>query len=173
MNPVEERIWEVIKITPEKWQQRPYGDAGGGFWAVGLIGRLRSVRGNSKLFAIRSFTNGYKKKGVRKINVDGHEFRWRATGNDGWITLVLWPSENEESKLIGQLGYHSRMVPKGDGCYSAINQIVITNRLVREILLHVGVPTVLKNKGQINIGEIEKICALGNAIRGKYGAGNQ
>ena len=33
------RLWEAVRIQPEKWQQRPYGDAGGGFWVVGLIGR--------------------------------------------------------------------------------------------------------------------------------------
>ena len=33
-------FWETIRIDPEKWQQHPYGDEGGGFWAVGLIGRM-------------------------------------------------------------------------------------------------------------------------------------
>ena len=32
-------FWESIKIDPEKWQQHPYGDQGGGFWAVGVLGR--------------------------------------------------------------------------------------------------------------------------------------
>lgn len=33
------RLWEAIRIEPQKWQQQPYGDSGGGFWAVGLIGQ--------------------------------------------------------------------------------------------------------------------------------------
>lgn len=33
------RLWDAIRIEPEKWRQHPYGDEGGGFWAVGLIGR--------------------------------------------------------------------------------------------------------------------------------------
>ena len=33
------RLWDAIRIDPEKWQQHPYGDAGGGFWTVALIGR--------------------------------------------------------------------------------------------------------------------------------------
>jgi hypothetical protein len=32
------RFWEVIRIIPEKWIQHPYGDAGSGFWVVGIIG---------------------------------------------------------------------------------------------------------------------------------------
>lgn len=39
MNPVQERVWEVVKIIPDRWQQHPYGDVGGGFWAVAIIGR--------------------------------------------------------------------------------------------------------------------------------------
>jgi hypothetical protein len=38
MNQAEARLWEAIRIQPEKWQQHPYGDQGGGFWVVGIIG---------------------------------------------------------------------------------------------------------------------------------------
>lgn len=33
------RLWDVIRIPPEKWDQHPYGDPGHGFWVVGLVGR--------------------------------------------------------------------------------------------------------------------------------------
>jgi hypothetical protein len=39
MSPSQLRLWEAIRIDPEKWQQRPYGDPGGGFWAVAIVGR--------------------------------------------------------------------------------------------------------------------------------------
>ncbi|MDC6169482.1 hypothetical protein [Paucibacter sp. XJ19-41] len=32
------RLWEAIRIEPVKWQQHPYGDQGGGFWVVAIIG---------------------------------------------------------------------------------------------------------------------------------------
>src|SRR5579872_1705247 len=38
MNAMQRKLWEVICITPEKWQQDPYGKKGGGFWVVALIG---------------------------------------------------------------------------------------------------------------------------------------
>ena len=38
MNEQQRRFWEVIRITPEKWQQDPFGKEGGGFWAVALVG---------------------------------------------------------------------------------------------------------------------------------------
>ncbi len=33
------RIWEAIRIEPQKWASHPYGDLGGGFWAVALLGQ--------------------------------------------------------------------------------------------------------------------------------------
>jgi hypothetical protein len=39
MTPVQQRLWSLIRIQPEKWQQDPYGEEGKGFWVVGLIGR--------------------------------------------------------------------------------------------------------------------------------------
>jgi len=39
MTRAQQRLWNAIRINPEKWQQHPYGDAGGGFWTVGLVGR--------------------------------------------------------------------------------------------------------------------------------------
>ena len=38
MNAEQSRLWAVLKITPSKWQQSPWGDAGQGFWVVGLVG---------------------------------------------------------------------------------------------------------------------------------------
>lgn len=34
----EERLWDLVKIEPAKWQEPTYGRGGGGFWVVGLIG---------------------------------------------------------------------------------------------------------------------------------------
>ena len=38
MNPLERRFWDAICITPEKWSLKPYGDLGGGFWVVAILG---------------------------------------------------------------------------------------------------------------------------------------
>ncbi|MGB0065343.1 MAG: hypothetical protein WBP85_12925 [Terracidiphilus sp.] len=39
MSVPERRFWDSISIPPEKWHQHLYGNSGGGFWAVGVIGR--------------------------------------------------------------------------------------------------------------------------------------
>ncbi len=38
MDPEVGRFWDAIKLPPQKWNLSPYGDLGGGFWVVGLIG---------------------------------------------------------------------------------------------------------------------------------------
>jgi len=38
MSQTQKRLWDVIKITPEKWDQNPWGAPGNGFWAVAIIG---------------------------------------------------------------------------------------------------------------------------------------
>ncbi len=39
MSPELFRLWQAIRVAPEKWQQQPYGEQGGGFWVVALIGK--------------------------------------------------------------------------------------------------------------------------------------
>ncbi len=39
MSPSHLRLWQALRIEPEKWQQHPYGDSGGGFWVVAIVGR--------------------------------------------------------------------------------------------------------------------------------------
>lgn len=109
------------------------------------------------------------KKGSRKIVVDNHEFRWRATGSDDWISIVIWPVENENSRLVGSSGYHSNIVKVNEGHYSATDQAVITNRVIRKIIMHFGIDAILKNSSQWNIEEIEKFFNSDNVIRSKYG----
>ncbi len=31
-------FWQLIKISPEKWSEKGYGDEGGGFWVVAICG---------------------------------------------------------------------------------------------------------------------------------------
>ena len=38
MSIAQRKLWEVIKVSPQKWQQEPYGDEGEGFWVVAIFG---------------------------------------------------------------------------------------------------------------------------------------
>lgn len=39
MDATERRLWRLVAIPFEKWALPPWGDLGGRFWVVGLIGR--------------------------------------------------------------------------------------------------------------------------------------
>ena len=38
MSPGCRKLWDYIKIKPQKWKLSPLGDEGGGFWVVAVIG---------------------------------------------------------------------------------------------------------------------------------------
>ena len=39
MEPAVRAFWDRIGIVPQKWQLPPWGDEGGGFWVVALLGQ--------------------------------------------------------------------------------------------------------------------------------------
>jgi hypothetical protein len=39
MEPPARSLWSLIRIRPAKWRLSPWGDEGGGFWAVGILGQ--------------------------------------------------------------------------------------------------------------------------------------
>lgn len=74
-------------------------------------------------------------KGSRRIVVNGIEYRWRATGNDGFIGVGIWPLNNIGPYIGGNLRYHETRLGCSDGSFrSAGDQIVITNRIIRRII---------------------------------------
>lgn len=76
-------------------------------------------------------------KGSRRIEVQGVEYRWRATGDDGSIVVGIWPVNNIGAYIQGTFAYHETWVDNGDGSRtSARDQIVITARIVQRIIEH-------------------------------------
>ncbi|MBA4182238.1 MAG: hypothetical protein C0506_16770 [Anaerolinea sp.] len=39
MSVAQARLWNAVRVQPQRWQQDPYGIEGNGFWVVGLIGK--------------------------------------------------------------------------------------------------------------------------------------
>lgn len=39
MPPAVGRFWHLIRVRPVKWDLPPWGDEGGGFWVVAILGR--------------------------------------------------------------------------------------------------------------------------------------
>jgi len=105
------------------------------------------------------------KKRSRKIIIENEEFCWRATGSDDSITVIIWPVVNDSSRLVGSIDYHHNWVETKEGHHSSTSQLIVTNRIIKEIILHFGVQEIIKNYGQLNIGKIENIYNVENAVR--------
>jgi len=80
------------------------------------------------------------KANSRNIVVNTVHYRWRATGNDGYISFTIWPDSDSGPTITGNLSYGETVGPpqeNGNGLiyHSLGNQIVITNRIIRKIIL--------------------------------------
>src|SRR5262245_17760400 len=75
----------------------------------------------------------------RHIIVNDVAYRWVALGRDGYIEVVIWPADpvsHPSGKISGTFEYHHVRVPDESGGWRLQHQIVITNRIIRRILLH-------------------------------------
>lgn len=109
-------------------------------------------------------------KGSRRIVVGAVEYRWRATGNDGYIAIGIWPTNNIGPYLQGNLRYHETWLDNGDGSRSSAgNQIVITNRIIRRIIEYAitvhGYDSQVPGK-ELNLRGLEDVVKWDDAIRG-------
>jgi hypothetical protein len=95
MSPELRRLWQAIRIAPEKWKQLPYGEQGAGFWAVALIGRTVIWYNDIEEGFNRSRYSAYGTIEDYWCNQDELELtvRWLADALGRGTDLVLLPSK--------------------------------------------------------------------------------
>jgi hypothetical protein len=116
-------------------------------------------------------------KGSQRIMVREMEYRWRATGDDGYISIGIWPTNNVGPYIRGTLGYHETWVDNGDGSRSSTgDQIVVTNRLIRRIIDHAitahHYDPHVKGK-ELNLRVLDEVIRWDDAVRAAPGRGNR
>lgn len=111
-------------------------------------------------------------KGSRRIVVRDVEYRWRAKGNDGYISISIWPTNHTGPFIQGNLRYHETLIENGEGnWYSAGNQIIIMNRIIRRIIDHA-----IKNYGynprerghEVNLKVLDSVVKWDDAERREF-----
>jgi hypothetical protein len=112
-------------------------------------------------------------KGSRKIMVGDIEYRWRARGDDGYISIGIWPANNTGPYIGGNLRYHESWIDHGNGIRSSAgNQIVVTNRIIRRIIEHVisaqGCNPQVQGK-ELNLTVLYDVVECDDAVRGTSG----
>ena len=111
-------------------------------------------------------------KGRRRIVVNECEYRWRATGDDGFIVIGIWPANNIGSYVTGTVRYHETWIPRGDGSSSSAgDQVVVTNRLIRRVIEHAtaahGYDPTMKGP-QLNLYSLDNLISLTDAVRASH-----
>lgn len=111
-------------------------------------------------------------KGSRRIVVRGAEYRWRATGDDGYISVGIWPSNNIGPYIQGDFKYHETWIDNGDGSLSsAKDQILITARIVRRIIEHAITNhhyDPLAKGAELNLKVLDEVIPWEDAIRATH-----
>lgn len=109
-------------------------------------------------------------KGSRRIVVRNVEYRWRATGNDGYISIGMWPTNHVGAYIHGNLEYHETWIDAGQGRRSSAgDQIVVTSRIIRRIIEHAidnhGYNPNFKSK-ELNLTVLDEVIRWDDAVRG-------
>ena len=108
------------------------------------------------------------KKGSHQINVNEVHYRWRATGADQVIDVTIWPTNALGPSIHACLNYHETWKP-GPGYWSNVgDQIVVTNRIVRQIITYAQMERGYDpmTKGQVlALGNVDSSIQWQSAIR--------
>jgi hypothetical protein len=102
--------------------------------------------------------------------VRGVEYRWRATGDDGYISIGIWPANNTGPYIRGNLRYHETWIDNGDGSTSSAgDQIVVTSRIISRVIEHAMAvhdydPRVLSK--ELNLEVLDDVVKRDDAVRG-------
>lgn len=75
------------------------------------------------------------KKGSRIINVNGLEYRYIVSGNDGYIDLIIESNENQGQRLVASFDYNHKYIPTTDGM-KLKQQNSITPETVRKTIVY-------------------------------------
>lgn len=115
-------------------------------------------------------------KGSRRIVVDEIEYRWWATGLDGYIGIGIRPSNNIGPYISGSLHYHETWIDHGDGSRSsAADQIVVTNRIIRRIIKYAKASFGYdpKERGkELNLRLLDDVVEWSDAVRAVRSTGS-
>lgn len=81
-------FWNLIKIAPQKWQEKEYGNEGGGFWVVAIFG-------NAVIY-YNDIEEGFN---VSSYETYGHisEY-WYEQAELDWVVLWLYKRIKEEKQ---------------------------------------------------------------------------
>lgn len=133
--------------------------------------RFRGLQPDRKCFSQFEYSRPMARstQSTRNITVAGTQYHWRASGNDGYISITIWPKGSNGPPISCNLSYHESWKPvRSDVLTSNGDQIVVTNRLIQRILTfaiesHGYDPC--KTSGSLDLRCVDSDIDLTDAIR--------
>ena len=104
----------------------------------------------------------FPKKGLRKITVNGIQYGYNVTGNDGWISFSIGLLNENGELLTGSFSYNENTITNFEKSgeirsWSIYQRIRITPDTIRQVI-EFGLKNgwnPQKNKGQIRLGNMD------------------
>ena len=107
-------------------------------------------------------------KNSRNIVVNDVAYRWRATGNDGGMSLTIWPADLPGATISCGFDYGQERVPVGPGHWRLENQIVVTARIVRRVIEY-AIAThgydAARPASQLNLWDLDGAIEMSDVLR--------
>ncbi len=73
-------------------------------------------------------------KGSHRIVVQDVEYRWHADGGEGYISIEIYPTNNNFASITGAFLYHEGGGERQNSGQNPTTQIVITNKIIRRVI---------------------------------------
>ncbi len=110
------------------------------------------------------------KKGARHIVVNGFAYCWRATGNDGFISLTVWPAKGVGGSISAMINYDETWTSTGPESrgLSPRRQLVVTNRIVSRVIELAGSKygcNPMCEGTPLDLKSLENLIDLSDAVR--------
>lgn len=112
-----------------------------------------------------------RSKDSRNISVHDISYKWRATGDDGYIAVTIWPANNPGPTILCNFQYDETWIPVNENrSHSAGDQIVITNRLIRRVIefaINNNGYDPHGGSGTLNLRRTDHLIDLSDAVRAR------
>ena len=104
----------------------------------------------------------FSRKNKRRIVVDGQEYFWAVSGDDGWINVRVMVDVPGGQALVCYFDYHQDRIPRGEGAVSLVNQFVVTPYTISQVIRH-GLAngwTPTTGGSELNLGHLDAVIDL-------------
>lgn len=100
LSPPQVRLWEVIRVLPHKWIEKPYGTSGGGFCVVAIIG-------NSVIW-YNDIENGFNNSKYHEDGTIDEYWCNQDEPSESLCIIARWAKSDKAANIVSNLSTTAR-----------------------------------------------------------------